>query len=172
MKTRQRGITLVELLMALTVGALLLGVGAPAMQTAVRTARVAGLRHHLTASLMTARAAAVARRHPVAVCPSVDGLRCTPGRWTQGWIVFDDATSSGTPAGPSAVLARVETVRPLGLYTSDGRPLVRYQPDGRASGTNVTFSICANATVTAQVIVNNAGRVRSVGSPARLPCAS
>ena len=58
----------------------------------------------------------------------------------------------------------------LRILSSPGRPQLRYLPDGRSSGSNLTVRLCREDTLLAQIIVNNAGRVRSETLSGSKPC--
>jgi type IV fimbrial biogenesis protein FimT len=83
------GMTLVELLTALAVFAVLATLAAPSFGTlhlnSRRTAVVNGFLH----TVFLARSEAIKRGLVVSVCRSSDGQRCAPGvDWSTGWIVF------------------------------------------------------------------------------------
>jgi len=97
-----------------------------------------------------------------------------PAGWSTGTSAA--ATSRNRPetsctkrAGPCT-----EARRPLHgsvqARASVGRVRVRYQPDGRSGGNNLTIRVCVGALAGGEVIVNNVGRVRSKRSPAGTPC--
>lgn len=174
MRKDARGLTLIELLATLSVLAILMGIGTPLLGSLVERVRITNAYHLLTASLMTARTAAITRRHPVTVCPSRDGHRCRDDQvWEQGWIVFDDPVRDGQPAGPASILRRVDALGAnLILRSTSGRQRVRYGRSGRAYGSNVTLSLCLQdvSKLVGTVIVNNAGRARSSRAGARVRC--
>ena len=159
-----RGFTLAELMVVLAVLAVTVTMGVPAFAGVVERAREANTRHLLTASLMAARTAAVTRREPVTLCPSADGWSCRDdSAWEAGWIIFADPRRTGQP-GEGGVLRRVEALGgDLLLRSTRGRPRVRYLPDGRAWGSNISFRLCdgGDDRLLGRVIVNNSGRARS-----------
>jgi len=54
------------------------------------------------------------------------------------------------------------TSRHLRVVSTTGRQQLRYLPDGRSAGTNLTISICnPKGELLGAVIVNNMGRARS-----------
>lgn len=169
-----RGMTLMELLVALGVAAIILGIALPAFSGLRERTQLAGVRHQLTASLMAARGRAVTRRMPVSLCPSVDGLRCQVGTdWSAGWIIFEDAARTGQPADAMHVLRRFDALPGnLALASSVGRRLVRFQSDGRASGTNISLRLCSRShrRLLAAIVVNNSGRARSESAAEGQPC--
>ncbi|TBW93334.1 GspH/FimT family protein, partial [Xanthomonas citri] len=50
----------------------------------------------------------------------------------------------------------------IDIVSTAGRSIVRFLPNGRSSGTNITISLCSNARRLADVVVNNSGRARTV----------
>lgn len=167
------GFTLLELMVTTAVLGITLGIGMPAFKALRERAEVTRTLHSATAALATARIEAIRRNRPVAVCPSVDGRSCrTDLVWDSGWIVFLDATRSGRPESPRDVLQAMENP-PGGLMmrSTSGRRLVRFTPNGWSAGSNVTIRLCTRSgRQVAQLIVNNAGRVRSERLDAEPPC--
>ncbi len=102
---RQRGVTVVESLVAATIGALALGLGTTSMLALAASEQQAASARALVASLQFARDAAIARRAAVSVC-GVNGqdgarpmheVRCAieARPWTRGWAVFEDLNRNG-----------------------------------------------------------------------------
>lgn len=90
---RRRGFTLMELLLVLTLAALVLAFGAPSFREFRRNARLTGIANDLLTSLQLARTTAIERQVPVSICPTVNPRAaeplCSGGTFT-GWIVFVD----------------------------------------------------------------------------------
>jgi type IV fimbrial biogenesis protein FimT len=174
MRPTERGLTLLELITTVAIIAILAGVAVPGFGALRDRTRASTTAHSLTASLMAARMAAISRRHPVSVCPSRGGDACDgAGSWSDGWIVFADPGRAGQPSSPAAVLTRVDGLgEGLRVSGSRGRDLVRYQPDGRASGTNISFRLCEarGERLLARVVVANSGRTRTERPDRDTPC--
>lgn len=98
MHTRRQhaGFSLVELVVALAVAAVLLGVGVPSFTAALKNARIGAQYSQAVRSLLLARSEAVKSGQFVVVCS-----RSAPGSeqcgdaddWSNGWIVYVDADS-------------------------------------------------------------------------------
>ena len=165
MRQDARGVTLIELLVAMTVMAVLLGIGVPAFESLQRRMRADTTFHLITTALATARVTAVTRGVPVSLCPSADGQRCDSNTsWEHGWIVYEDAARATQPRSGTAILHRSSGLKgAMVLRSTAGRTLLRFQPSGMASGSNVSLRLCSasDGTHLGSVIVNNAGRART-----------
>ena len=58
----------------------------------------------------------------------------------------------------------------LRIVSSSGRVQLRYLPDGRSAGSNLTVRLCREDKLMGRVIVNNGGRVRSERASGSTPC--
>lgn len=115
-----KGFTLLELMLTVTVAAIILGLGAPNMAEFIRNNRMTSSANDVLAALHMARTEAVKRRAWTVMCMSANPNASTPtctaaGR---GWIVFvDDADPTASSANDGnlvvdadeAVLLRHET---------------------------------------------------------------
>lgn len=159
----QQGLTLIELLIAVALLAVLLTLAVPGMGRFMEQQRLTATTNQLVGHLQYARTEAIARNSRVAACPSSDGLRCTgDSRWEVGWIVYLDPDKTGQPAQAEDVL-RVMQAKPDHIIHSGGRHRVRFEGSGVAYGTNLTIRVCdrGHRNAARAVIVSNPGRVRS-----------
>ena len=95
---RQSGISLVELLVALSILALTLTLGVPSFTGSRTSVQRNQAMLGLSGSLALARSEAARRAVSVRVCASDDGLACSganPPIWDNGWIVFTDVDEDG-----------------------------------------------------------------------------
>ena len=97
MKSTQHGFTLLELMTALAVLAVLVAAATPSFKTFSANSRTAASANSLMNALAIARSEALHQGLPVAVCASGNSQTCdnNPTNWNNGWIVFTD--SSGQP---------------------------------------------------------------------------
>ena len=171
---RLGGFTLVETAATTAIVAVLAALSIPALGTLLERQRAGAAMGTLSTQMQLARMAAITYRRPAVLCPSTDGESCRGGTdWGGGWMVFLDRDGNHRPDASDEIL-RVESApaRPaLRLVGTTGRPRIRYLPDGRSAGSNVTISVCSvKGELLGAVIVNNMGRPRSFRPAAPAPC--
>lgn len=174
MQRQQPGFTLVELATALAVLAVILVLGVPAFSGLIRAMRTDSAFHSVTTSLAGARLTAVTRHEPITVCPSLDGRQCRKDlAWDAGWIVFVDPARKASPGSDGDVLHRFDPdLHGIAIRSTVGRHYVRYLPNGFSSGSNLTLRLCSieSGQQLGEIVVNNAGRVRSTRSAGGIAC--
>ena len=92
MKSTQHGFTLLELMTALAVLAVLVAAATPSFKTFSANSRTAASANSLMSALAIARSEALHQGMPVAVCASKGSLTCDTTDWSNGWIVFTDGS--------------------------------------------------------------------------------
>jgi type IV fimbrial biogenesis protein FimT len=161
---------LYELLVTLTITSGLVTAGAGVFQIvrdATQTAEINTLVGHLN----LARSEAIKRGQDAVLCPSTDGRRCDAAQdytwWHRGMFLFVDTDGNHQPDPHDPVIRIYAPSATLRIKSSRGRPHVIYQPNGLASGTNMTFTFCdPRGTAAARyVIVSNTGRARVLPKP-------
>ena len=162
---RNAGFTLIELATTMSVVAILAGIAAPSFAGFIERQRASAAITSLMTHMSLARIAAISRNRRAVLCPSADGVHCEASTdWSTGWMLFVDEDGNRKPDASEEVL-RVDlepTSRHLRVVSTVGRQQLRYLPDGRSAGANLTISICNKAgDVLGRVIVNNMGRPRS-----------
>lgn len=99
---RQRGFTLMELMVVLALAAIIMSLAVPNFSAFMRNSRLTSGANDLLAALTMARTEAIKRQVPVAVCattaPTVYPPVCN-GSWSSGtgWVVWVDADNDWTP---------------------------------------------------------------------------
>ncbi len=90
-----RGFTLVELMVAIALLAILLGLAAPSFSDWIARTKIQSAASSISVALATARSEAVKRGRDVSVCASTDGSTCATGsNWATGWLIY---ATAGTP---------------------------------------------------------------------------
>jgi type IV fimbrial biogenesis protein FimT len=91
MRERARGFTLLELMTAIAVLAVLAGLGVPAFTNIVRNSQIAAESGNLVTALTLARSEALKRGVRVSVCGAAGAEACSEDAdWSAGWLVFTD----------------------------------------------------------------------------------
>jgi type IV fimbrial biogenesis protein FimT len=151
-----RGLTLIEMLIALVVMAVLFGMIVPLFTTGLEAAHATDARINLLASLTLAAHKAAMIGMPTVMCPSADYRECldTPD-WSGGWLVFvDEDGSRELEAGESLLKAQAPLRGKVHLRSTVGRTRVVFQSNGGNAGSNVTFTLCdARGPSKAQALV-------------------
>ncbi|WP_218573173.1 GspH/FimT family pseudopilin [Pseudomonas sp. L-22-4S-12] len=130
-RAAMRGFTLVELMVALVVAAILLAVAVPAFDNFVVSSRLRTVANSLSASVQLAKSEAMKRNAAVTLCKSANGTSCvTSGGWEQGWIVLSGST----------VLRRQQAL-PSGYQVSSSTNALSFRPSGMGS-TQATLTAC------------------------------
>jgi type IV fimbrial biogenesis protein FimT len=168
MNTRQAGMTLVELMVALAVAIVLMAIGIPAFQNLQITNRAAAQVNGFVTALNLAKAEAVGRGAPVSVCSKAStdpaNTACGDGaNWVNGWQVFTDATGTAGALDGSDELVRVFG-QPLGQVSFTGAPaFFRFNSRGeRIDGGAESFLLVPSTTCSSGRPENR--RIRILGS--------
>lgn len=156
------GVSLIELLVAVAIVAILLAVAFPNFEGSMRRNRLATTTNELLGSVSLARSEAIRNTRGAGICASADGLACGDD-WNQGWLVWTDSASPP----PSGTIIRVVDAHPrleLGAVDSGGadvneiafdyrgRPfdfgstIFTMQPDTCPSGQEMVRTLTINAS--------------------------
>ena len=129
MPCRQQGVTLIELMICVAVGAGLLGWTAPSFRAFLLDAARAREVNQFVQAVYYARSEAIKRNGVVSLCPSLDGATCAAATaWQAGWLVFVNLDHDS----PAALDAGEELLRAYGAW-----------PDGRITSNRTTLSFRA-----------------------------
>ena len=156
MKAKQPGFTLIEMMLAISVLAVLLAVGVPNFRDFVRNSRMTSAANDVLSDFNLARSEAVKRRVPVTLC-KWDGADCATDDTDpfRQWIIFVDDDDDGINDSGELVLREREIHDSL-TVTVNGWKL-RYQPNG------FPRSITDTEAVSQMIICDSLGNKISVG---------
>jgi type IV fimbrial biogenesis protein FimT len=127
---RSRGFTLIELMVTITVAAVLLTIALPSFVNTTLNSKLRATANNLSAAAMLARSEAIKRNAPTQLCPSDDDTTCS-GDWEDGWIVI---------ASDNTVVHREGPV-PDGYKVNTTATDLTFEPSGVGS-TAASFVIC------------------------------
>lgn len=158
-----RGFTLFELMIAMAILAIVLGLAVPSLDTlwrdSQRTAAVNGFVH----ALFLAKSSALTRNRAVSICRSSDGATCSnqTADWQHGWIVFENTDRDEPPMrDANETVLSVQAEWTGGAITSNRRSYTfRPHHHGVVNGTLV-FCDHRGPMHARAVIINTAGRPR------------
>lgn len=96
----EAGFTLPELIIALAISAILLGLALPSFRSLMGDSKMTSTTNSLVFALQTARSEAIKRSTPVALCasatPLADDASCDGSSYGDGWIVYADVNRNGS----------------------------------------------------------------------------
>jgi type IV fimbrial biogenesis protein FimT len=180
-----RGFTLMELIVTMSIVAILAAVAIPNFVAFKQNEQGSSLVSSLVSSLDYARSEAIKRDSPVCVCASSDGATCSAsGNWNAGWIVYTLAggCAAAAPVAGAATTLINSVIPPSGTYTLNTTPAgtvyVGFLQSGLA-GQAVSFKYCDSrgASYARYLEVNATGRVqaapvvgRNMANTAALTC--
>lgn len=169
----QQGLTLPELLIGVALIGVLAGLAVPAFQGVIETVRARTVADRIQAELNFARNEAVFRRRHVVVCRTPNLVDCAHiGAWSMGTMTFED-TNGDSIRGPREPIIRVMNPTDYGgmhLVDVGRRSHVRFRPDGRSGGTNMTLKLCSRDLEARRLLVINVGgRVRTSAATPQTP---
>lgn len=167
-----RGFSLVELMIALAIAAVMLSLAAPGMTQLIASIWISTQASDMVANLALSRSEAIKRGMHATLCPSDSSTACTPSAWSAGYIAFVDFDGDGSFDTGSDIILRVSG-RLQGDNTltsgdfSAATPL-QFMPSGQA-GKAGSFTLCQNGQSSRVIAVTLAGGVNTVSMSASCP---
>ena len=156
-KYLQSGMTLIELLVTVSIVAILATMAAPSLREMLESNRLTALNNQLVSTLNYVRAEAVKRAYPVTMCVrNTDGSACaSSGGFEKGWLVFVDCNgdntldtsgcnygSGNTNAAEEILLDTTPDFNGVSVTgTSTVTPTIRYKPNGGVAGVSGSLTL-------------------------------
>ncbi|WP_235461035.1 GspH/FimT family pseudopilin [Aeromonas australiensis] len=173
---KNAGFTLMELMIAIALGVILLGIGIPSLSNLLGSNNLATQEKSLLNHLNYARQQAISNQQTVTLClTTTNGTdeECVTGGATRLLVFIDsdrdqklngsETTLTASPEFPAQLAISADT------HSADVKSL-RFLPDGTlASANKVTFSLCISGEKGIDIDVMPAGRAHSQTSGAVCP---
>lgn len=107
-RRRQRGFTVIELVITLSIAAVLAAIAAPSMRDYIRNGRLTSASNDLLRAYQVARTEAIKRQQNIVVCatdtPNDPNATCSMDIFATGWIVFQDDNRDGQHTAAETIL--------------------------------------------------------------------
>ena len=159
MPSRSRGFSLLELMITISVMAILLAVALPSFRDVIHRNQVSSASNAVLASVNYAKSEAVTRGQLVSMCPGNKTTGCTSGGkvFDQGWIVYT------YPAGAASANTAYAAASSILLRSTDPQTNVSIQAK---SGTIISFGMQGQLKPATPLVVATCYRSADTGTGA------
>jgi len=175
----QRGFTAIELMVTVSIVALLMALAAPSFTPLIESWRVRQATEQLQSTLNYARSEAIKHGGRVAIqkipnntngCTSATGNR----DWDCGWIVCQDTNGDGTCGATDPVLQRIDSPAKVQVTRTGGGASIKLNRWGLVDGAWLGFSLVPLDKPSSHpgargVCMSSGGRIRII-LPEAIPC--
>ncbi|PKQ80724.1 GspH/FimT family pseudopilin [Aeromonas sobria] len=175
---KNAGFTLMELMIAIALGVILLGIGIPSLSNLLGSNNLATQEKSLLNHLNYARQQAISNQQTVTLCltavtmsNSITVEGCIPAnqRGTNRLLAFIDSNNDLKLNGSEMTISSSPEF-PAELTISADAQALRFSPDGTITSDNeVIFSLCISGEKTIEIEVMPAGHAHSQASGAVCP---
>lgn len=165
-RPQDKGFTLIEMMIAVAIAAIIVGLGVPAMKSFLDTNRRAAAVNIFVTDVQRARSTAAARGVRVVMCTAATSAGCSGDlNWENGWMLFVDANANdGFEAASDTLLSFQPANDGVRMPGGGGTGLLSFRPGFLSMTGNLTVAVCVDNVNEngRQVIVSNTGRPRLV----------
>lgn len=159
---------MLEMLVVVSIAAILLVLGVPAFQDFGARQRMSAAVHTLHSHLVLARDEAIRFNVHVIACPGNLDRGCLQGSdWSDGWMVFSDLNGD-RQYQPLETVHRIEAgLEQMVIHSSSGRSRLHFYPNGSAPGSNGSITFCdgRGPSDARKLVISNTGRIRRDEAP-------
>lgn len=166
-KAQQQAFTLLELMVTLSIVAIVMAIAVPNMSQFVKNDRLTSYTNTLISDLMLARGKAVQRNQPTIVCASNNQTSCTNTNFKDGWIAGIDIDNDGTLSNADELIRVQNAISGDIDYVDNGLNLILFDSRGFAPNSSGQISICDNRGVNKakSISISPTGRTSRGGTP-------
>jgi type IV fimbrial biogenesis protein FimT len=163
-QTKSLGVTLIELIVTISIAAILMGIAIPSFSSIINSTRLTTYANALVTSLNLARSEAVKRGVQI----SVKREGSTDNNWDSGWSIFTDLNGNGALDAADTLLKTYPSLTngfTLRTGTTGYQAFAAYLPSGLSLNSNGdTFRLCDSSADTKNsraIEINALGRPRT-----------
>jgi type IV fimbrial biogenesis protein FimT len=180
-RRRRSGFTLIELIMTITVAAILLAIGVPSFKYVTSANRASSEINALLGDMQFARGEAIKEGQTITICAAANGVPPCLGTtaWQTGWIVFSDVAGNGVFGGTDVQLKMQKTFSSTDTLTADnGITSVTFSREGFTSSlpgpvifrlqtnpVDANYTRCLSATIVGALSTQIDNQVTAEGPP-------
>jgi type IV fimbrial biogenesis protein FimT len=101
---KNKGFTLIELMVTIAIIAILLAIGLPSFTNTITRNKLETEANNLLRDFSFSRTEAIKQGQSVSICPSSNGTSCSGGSdYGNGWIIFIDSNENGAVNGEEII---------------------------------------------------------------------
>lgn len=150
-KLASRGVTLVELIVCVSMLAVLVGLAVPSFSGLQSNWRRDSAIRDFMGDLQLARSTALRTSRPVVMCVTTNGLACELGAntndWRQGWMVFSDLDGSNAYNNSEPLIVQRSPLPGLQLMQSGAaKGRIALRSNGMLNSGSTTVTVLPNGT--------------------------
>lgn len=156
-----RGITLVEIIIAVCITSLLVAIGTPNLNQLYQGYRAKMAIKTIQQHIISARNYAISYQTRVTVCPLDENNACTDD-WINGFTIFTDNKNYSQLDPDEKVFIKSPPFHQQDFITYNNQ-VIKFLPTGLASGNAGTLTYCPDrfdSKYNQSIVINNSGRVR------------
>ncbi|HET6563765.1 MAG TPA: GspH/FimT family pseudopilin, partial [Xanthomonadales bacterium] len=157
------GFSVLECLVVISILAILLVQGVPALREYGQRQRMSAAMHALHSHLAMARNDAVRFNVEMVICPGEKTSGCrNDSAWDSGWLIFEDLNGDRAYQSGERLLATEPGLENIMVRSTTGRRYLRFVPNGSSPGSNSSISFCdlRGAVAARKLVISNLGRIR------------
>lgn len=169
-KNKTKGFTLIELMITVSIAAILMSIAVPSFKTLFKNNRVTAASNEFVAAMVLAKSEALKRNNNVSLCVSDNQQTCiSGGDFGRGWIVFVDCNKDGVIDGsgaacngqPETIIKVHDPLTSISIIPTGSRQFLTYTFSGRSDTATLEVTEKGKTDVERTIIISRTGRVRT-----------